>query len=88
MKHTAATQYNTNMHKVMLSYHQAIRTTTISSSSTFIHQHQLHHQLARRLHLSSQNEQQVDIDITNTRTTTYFCNNNNAKRYKEGESTN
>ena len=49
----------------MLSYHQAIRTTTISSSSTFIHQHQLHHQLARRLHLSSQNEQQVDIDITN-----------------------
>jgi hypothetical protein len=60
------------MHKVMLSY-QAIRTTTISSSSAFIHQHQLHRQLApptlsqtgksihHHLYLSSQNEQQADM---------------------------
>ena len=41
----------------------AIRTTTISSSSAFINQHQFHHQLAP--YLSSQNEQQADIDITN-----------------------
>ena len=64
MKHYALELNTTNMHKVMLS-HLAIRTTIISSSSAFIHQHQFHHQLARRLHQSSQNEQQVDIEITN-----------------------